>query len=598
MSGSVNIILRYDREHYKSIGALLESVKRNKNGDSIYNIYMFGKHKDRINFPNCTDETVSMEWIDQENAENVELGKVLYLEWNTLVLGDLSDLYETELAGYDYGAVRNIPQCISNFPKSDECYSNSVILIEYRELLEKWKGYKKKQVYNVKSLPIFFNLGLQELIDLNGKYDSDKMKNVTGFSKINVSYLLERAVIIRMDPEKCAEKYFDVILADRWLSYYHDSKIFPYEVLKRKSYVETTGTVSVDCENGSIPIFLILKDQDVAYVMALLYSLKTNLENGKKLDIRICYESLTELHRKMLLSVEDSNISVVLYNIQSVQDVYRYYPQFLAPFVFDNYKKVIYLEPKQICNESVSKVYEYKVENDYALAVEKQIWSDNEPDYKNWLEETVWQDKKYVTTGLLLINAQKFRQEQTIRRMQTWLLIQHDHEKTFEACFNEICGEYVGVLPAYWQDMWSNRKKMDEYDPNMDAHIYRNIRFRQRAGFLCYDGDENPWLDPDCDEMQLLRRYVSLSQYEQQILEDGRAGSWNEEFRMDISKLDELEKKTQDLQIQIQQLEQELNQERQYSNQYLYELTETRKSFTYKIGRMITWLPRKIRSNK
>ena len=38
-----------------------------------------------------------------------------------------------------------------------------------------------------------------------------------------------------------------------------------------------------------------------------------------------------------------------------------------------------------------------------------------------------------------------------------------------------------------------------------------------------------------------------------------------------------------------------LNQER---GQFLYELLETRKSITYKVGRFITFLPRKLRNRK
>ena len=55
--------------------------------------------------------------------------------------------------------------------------------------------------------------------------------------------------------------------------------------------------------------------------------------------------------------------------------------------------------------------------------------------------------------------------------------------------------------------------------------------------------------------------------------------------------MDNLRKQIEDL----RQQNEVLNQER---GQFLYELLETRKSFTYKVGRFITFLPRKLRSKR
>ena len=101
------------------------------------------------------------------------------------------------------------------------------------------------------------------------------------------------------------------------------------------------------------------------------------------------------------------------------------------------------------------------------------------------------------------------------------------------------------------------------------------------------DGIENPWKDLETDDRvrNLLYKYARMSQYEEQIIEEGIC-NWDEkEGIMNIIKMENLEKQNQDLKDQIDKLEQELNQTKQYSTQYLYELTETRKSFTYKIGR-------------
>ena len=135
MSESVNIILKHDKKHARSTGALLESIKNNKNPESIYRVYILGDEQDKIVLSDAKTKNVFIEWIANDKAKTINPGKVIYIAWNALVLGDLSDLYGNSLEGYDYGAVRNIPECVSFFKKTQEDYSHTVMLIEYRNLL-------------------------------------------------------------------------------------------------------------------------------------------------------------------------------------------------------------------------------------------------------------------------------------------------------------------------------------------------------------------------------------------------------------------------------------------------------------------------------
>ena len=78
-----------------------------------------------------------------------------------------------------------------------------------------------------------------------------------------------------------------------------------------------------------------------------------------------------------------------------------------------------------------------------------------------------------------------------------------------------------------------------------------------------------------------------------------------EKVREIIERLKAAEKQNANLSVEMENLRNEievlrrqnevLNQER---GQFLYELLETRKSITYKVGRFITFLPRKLRNRK
>ena len=72
-----------------------------------------------------------------------------------------------------------------------------------------------------------------------------------------------------------------------------------------------------------------------------------------------------------------------------------------------------------------------------------------------------------------------------------------------------------------------------------------------------------------------------------------------------IEKLTAAEMKNTDLSMEVENLRRQIDSLQQQNNilnqergQFLYELLETRKSFTYKVGRFITFIPRHLRSRK
>ena len=72
-----------------------------------------------------------------------------------------------------------------------------------------------------------------------------------------------------------------------------------------------------------------------------------------------------------------------------------------------------------------------------------------------------------------------------------------------------------------------------------------------------------------------------------------------------MEKIENLEKQNADLTAEKNTLKQQNEQLKKQNElldrqkgQFLYELLETRKSFTYKVGRFITFIPRHLRGGK
>ena len=103
-----------------------------------------------------------------------------------------------------------------------------------------------------------------------------------------------------------------------------------------------------------------------------------------------------------------------------------------------------------------------------------------------------------------------------------------------------------------------------------------------------------------------LQRYLQLHpEYEKLKDEILKYESGEEDVKEVMEKIERLEKQNADLVAEKNALKQqnELLQKQneildQEKGQFLYELLETRKSFTYKVGRFITFIPRHLRGEK
>ena len=129
----VKIAIECNSEHRASIYALVTSIKANKKSNSIYDIYIL------------TNGTATDEWTSLLELKSIDVdmhiyegditnltgvGKIIYLKWNTLVMGDLSQLYNIELLGKRCALAQNLPDSILSIPETNEKYNYDVLLLD------------------------------------------------------------------------------------------------------------------------------------------------------------------------------------------------------------------------------------------------------------------------------------------------------------------------------------------------------------------------------------------------------------------------------------------------------------------------------------
>ena len=542
-------------EHKASIYALITSIIMNKNLSSKYCIYIL-TNKTKI------EEWTSLLELESNTTEILlyqgsvkdlsDVDKIIYLQWNTLVMGDLSELYRIDLEGKAFAAAVNFPENTYLIPNENTKYNPSVLLLD----INKWKSN-----FEYKEISVFYNYGYEEVV--KNKETIYETKLDLNIKKEIYTDLKEWALILRMDKENPPEKYFDSPLSEIWMNYYKLSALKDIDLV-RNSSIESSGIVEVDKEKA-IPILIKIEDADVPYVMALILSLKENLNKFRMLDIRLVYTQLSQTHKEMLLSLIDKNTSIILYNIEQY---YINYPKGtvaqLMSLIFIEYKKALCIFPKCICVQDISKLYDLDME-DYCVRAVQELKEDL---------ECIWEDIYFKNYGhynskLILINIEQWNKDNLNKKIQELLLNKHYKKYSFIDIMSIVCRKKIAGIPKVWNEYLIT--SIDEkYQKFMNTYIGNTF-----------------WLERIKEEIIFYEKVKDINM---------------EELLKKIQKIEtdnqNLKKQNKKLETQNKNLKKEKNKLLKERDRFLYEILEIRKSITYKIGRLITFIPRKLRGSK
>lgn len=344
----INVAVECNTEHRASVYALVTSIVTNKREKSRYCIYMLLEGSDKSNWEEILSfagETVEIIFVDKSVNELTGLGKLILLKWNTLVMGDLSELYSMELEGKSFAATANIPCKEYVIPDCTEEYNPSVLVLDTDKL---------QNTVEYKQMSVFYNYGYGEAVGM-GDY----------------------ALILHADCNISPEKYFDSPLAQVWIKYYKSSPIGK-EILKREAYAETIGETGEKNEQ-SIPVLLCVEDSNVVHAIVLISSIEEKLAKDRTLDVRLVYHQLSLEHKKMLMELSSQRVNIVLYNIQKyLLNKKRTCKEILASSVFTDYDKAICLDTKIVVEDDISKIYDLNIEDYFIRAIhEKCLTEEN-----------------------------------------------------------------------------------------------------------------------------------------------------------------------------------------------------------------------------
>lgn len=241
----------------------------------------------------------------------------------------------------------------------------------------------------------------------------------------------------------------------------------------------------------TVPVFYSISDDFTPYAAVSLHSLVKHADPKRDYTVTFLHQGLSQDHEKALAAYNRDNVHIKFYEmsdelLKPIQDRKENYLRgdFFAmsifyrlfiPDLFPEYDKVVYIDSDTVLNDDIAKLYDHDLGNNLLGActdssiqfVEKMI---------RYIKEVLTLDpKEYINSGMLVMNAKAFREENFVDKFFSLLGRYHfDCIAPDQDYLNEICSGRIKYLDGRWDAMPNENTKALE-NPGL---IHYNLFFK------------------------------------------------------------------------------------------------------------------------
>lgn len=220
----------------------------------------------------------------------------------------------------------------------------------------------------------------------------------------------------------------------------------------------------------TVPVFYSISDDFTPYAAVSLQSLVTHVDPKRDYTVTFLHQGLSQEHEKALAAYNRDNVHIKFYEmsdelLKPIQDRKENYLRgdFFAmsifyrlfiPDLFPEYDKVVYIDSDTVLNDDIARLYDHDLGNNLLGActdssiqfVEKML---------RYIKEVLTLDpKKYINSGMLVMNAKAFREENFVDKFFSLLGRYHfDCIAPDQDYLNEICSGRIKYLDGRWDAM-------------------------------------------------------------------------------------------------------------------------------------------------
>lgn len=241
----------------------------------------------------------------------------------------------------------------------------------------------------------------------------------------------------------------------------------------------------------TIPVFYSITDDFTPYAAVSLSSLARFVDPKKDYTVTFLHQGLSKAHEESLASYAKDNLHVEFYEmsdalLKPIQDRKENYLRgdfftmsifyrLFIPDLFPQYDKAVYIDSDTVLNDDIAKLYETELgDNLIGACVDSSIQF--VPKMLRYISEVLTLDpKKYINSGMLVMNAKAFRDEKFVDKFFSLLGRYHfDCIAPDQDYLNEICSGRIKYVDGRW-DAMPNENTEPLANPSL---IHYNLFFK------------------------------------------------------------------------------------------------------------------------
>lgn len=241
----------------------------------------------------------------------------------------------------------------------------------------------------------------------------------------------------------------------------------------------------------TIPVFYSISDDFTPYAAVSLSSLARFVDPKKDYTVTFLHQGLSKAHEESLASYAKDNLHVEFYEmsdalLKPIQDRKENYLRgdfftmsifyrLFIPDLFPQYDKAVYIDSDTVVNDDIAKLYETELgDNLIGACVDSSIQF--VPEMLRYISEVLTLDpKKYINSGMLVMNAKAFRDEKFVDKFFSLLGRYHfDCIAPDQDYLNEICSGRIKYVDGRW-DAMPNENTEPLANPSL---IHYNLFFK------------------------------------------------------------------------------------------------------------------------
>ena len=316
-----------------------------------------------------------------------------------------------------------------------------------------------------------------------------------------------------------AERFFGV-----FITYLMETHQYKYKCMQRVMFFNTDDlkVLKPYYKQRNVPIVFASSDYFIPYLSITLESLLEKSSTEYNYDVIVLNTGIAKKMRNRLLMATSKypNCHICFHDISSlINDVIKglelrihahfareTFYRLLAPELFSNYDKVIYLDSDLVVCDDISKLYEIDLGENLVAAVTDADFAgeySREDSYiKKYCDEKLKLKNvyEYFQAGVMVFNICQMKKRFKPREL---ISIANSNEFIFvdQDVLNKDCQGRAKKIDMSWNVLHDcGEMRVGQFITRAPARIYKEyLEARKHPKIIHYAGFEKPWDNPECD---------------------------------------------------------------------------------------------------